>query len=48
MLAQCYQYGTKDLQKAAQVYQKLLETFPNSLYFDRAREALQSLSTKNG
>jgi predicted Zn-dependent protease len=48
LLAQCYQYGTKDLQKAAQVYQKLLETFPNSLYFDRAREALQSLSTKNG
>jgi predicted Zn-dependent protease len=48
LLAQCYQYGTKDLQKAAQVYQKLLETFPNSLYFDRAREALQSLPTKNG
>ena len=48
LLAQCYQYGTKDLQKAAQVYQKLLETFPNSLYFDRVREALQSLSTKNG
>ncbi len=48
LLAQCYQFGIKDFQKAAQIYQKLLETFPNSLYFDRAREALQSLSTKNG
>ncbi len=48
LLAQCYQYGTKNLQKAAQIYQKLLETFPNSLYFDRAREALNSIPTKNG
>ena len=46
LLAQCYQYGIKDLQKAAQIYQKLLEIFPNSLYFDHAREALQSLSSK--
>lgn len=48
LLAQCYQYGTKDLQKATLIYQKLLETFPNSLYFDRAREALNSIPTKNG
>ena len=48
LLAQCYRYGTKDLQKAAQIYQKLLESFPNSLYFDRTREALQSFSSKNG
>jgi tetratricopeptide (TPR) repeat protein len=48
LLAKCYQYGTKDLLKAAETYQKLLETFPNSLYFDRAREALQNLPTKNG
>ena len=48
LLAQCYQYGIKDFQKASLIYQKLLETFPNSLYFDRAREALQSLPTKNG
>lgn len=48
LLAQCYQYGTKNLQKATQIYQKLLETFPNSLYFDRAREALNSIPTKNG
>ncbi|PKL83633.1 MAG: hypothetical protein CVV24_04065 [Ignavibacteriae bacterium HGW-Ignavibacteriae-3] len=48
LLAECYKYGIKDLQKAGQTYQKLLETFPNSLYFDRAREALQSLPTKNG
>jgi outer membrane protein assembly factor BamD (BamD/ComL family) len=48
LLALCYQYGIKDLQKAAEIYQKLLETFPNSLYFDRARKALQSFSSKNG
>ena len=48
LLAQCYQYGIKDFQKAVITYQKLLETFPNSLYFDRAREAIQVLSTKNG
>lgn len=48
LLAQCYQYGTKDLQKANQIYQKLLETFPNSLYFDRVRKALQGLSAKDG
>ncbi|MFA7227811.1 MAG: tetratricopeptide repeat protein [Melioribacteraceae bacterium] len=48
LLAECYQFGTKDPLKAAQTYQKLLETFPNSLYFDRAREALLNLPTKNG
>ncbi len=48
LLAECYQYGTKDLLKAVKTYQKLLETFPNSLYFDRAREALQLLPTNNG
>ena len=48
LLAQCYQFGIKDLERAASTYQKLLETFPNSLYFDRAREALQGLPTKNG
>ena len=48
LLALCYQFGTKNLQKAVQIYQKLLDTFPNSLYFDRAREALNSLLTKNG
>ena len=48
LLAQCYQFGIKDLQKAAATYQKILETFPNSLYFDRAREALKGLSTNNG
>lgn len=48
LLAQCYQYGIQDLQKAIKTYQKLLEIFPNSLYFDRAREALQSLSKKGG
>jgi tetratricopeptide (TPR) repeat protein len=48
LLAQCYQFGIKDGQKAIQNYQKLLEKFPNSLYFDRARDCLKDLQTKNG
>lgn len=44
LLAQCYELGIKDIQKATQIYQKLLETFPNSLYFDRAREVLNGIS----
>lgn len=48
LLAQCYQFGIKDRQKAIQNYQKLLEKFPNSLYFDRARDCLKDLQTKNG
>lgn len=48
LLTQCFQYGIKDFPKAIQTYQKLLENFPNSLYFDRARQALQGLQTKNG
>ncbi len=48
LLARCYQYGVKNLQKAAEIYEKLLEKFPNSLYFDRARTELNKLQTKNG
>lgn len=48
LLAQTFQYGIKDVQKAVQNYEKLLERFPNSLYFDRARESLKELQTNNG
>ena len=48
LLGLCYQYGIKNLQKAAETYQKLLENFPNSLYFDRAREQLKVIQTNNG
>ena len=48
LLAQTYQYGIKDMQKARQNYEKLLEKFPNSLYFDRARDSLKVLQINNG
>ncbi len=48
ILAQTYQFGIKNYQKASEIYQKLLEKFPNSLYFDRARDYLKDLKTKNG
>lgn len=48
LLAQSYEFGIKDYKKAAENYQILLEKFPNSLYFDRARDYLKELQTKNG
>lgn len=48
LLAQIYHYGIKDSQKAVTYYKKLLEKFPNSLYFDHAREAINLLTTNNG
>ncbi len=48
LLAQSYEFGIKDYKKASENYQKLLEKFPNSLYFDRARDYLKELQTKNG
>ena len=48
LLANTYLYGIHDPVKAAQIYQKLLENFPNSIYFDRARDELNSIQTKNG
>jgi len=43
LLAKTYQFGLKDKQKAAENYQILLEKFPNSLYFDSARDYLNQL-----
>lgn len=48
LLANIYHYEIKDYQKASGYYQIILEKFPNSLYFDRARIALNSLPTNNG
>jgi tetratricopeptide (TPR) repeat protein len=48
LLAQTYRYGIKDVYKAIQNYEKLLEKFPDSLYFDRARDSLKELQTNNG
>lgn len=48
LLANIYQYGIKDIKKAIDYYQKVLEKYPNSLYFDRARRSLNLLTTNNG
>jgi tetratricopeptide (TPR) repeat protein len=47
LLAKCYQYGTVDPVKAIETYQKILEKFPNSLYFDRAREEINRIQIKS-
>lgn len=36
-------YGMRDPIKASQTYQKILENFPNSIYFDRARDEINRL-----
>jgi tetratricopeptide (TPR) repeat protein len=46
LLAKIYHYGLGDLVRASEIYQKILENFPNSLYFDRARDALNGISLK--
>lgn len=48
LLGKTYQFGLNDPQRGAAIYEKLLEKFPNSLYFDTAREYLNSISIKNG
>ncbi len=48
LLGKIYQYGIKDKNKSIQIYQKLLEKFPNSLYFEQAREYLNNLQTNSG
>ncbi len=46
LLAQIYQFGMKDYQKAIEHYEKLLENFPNSLYLDNAREEILFLNNQ--
>lgn len=48
LLGMTYQFGLRDTKTAAAIYQKMLEKFPNSLYFDKAREYLNATTTKNG
>lgn len=48
LFANTFLYGTLDLKKASETFQNLLENFPNSIYFDRARDELNRLKTKNG
>lgn len=43
LLAKTFLYGMRDPLKASQTYQKILENFPNSIYFDRARDEINRL-----
>jgi tetratricopeptide (TPR) repeat protein len=45
LLANLYQYGIADLSKAKLTYEKFLEKYPNSIYFDKSRENLNNLIT---
>lgn len=46
LLGNTYFYGLGENNKALKTFQKLLEKFPNSLYFDKARETI-NLITNN-
>ncbi len=48
LLGNTYLYGLVDLEKSSKSFQKLLENFPNSIYFDHARDELNRIQTKNG
>ena len=46
LLGEIYQYAVKDNEKASGAYEKLLEEFPGSLYFDRCRANLAIINSK--
>ncbi len=48
LLGEIYQFAVNDQVKALENYQKLLENFPNSLYFDYVRERINSIKTQGG
>jgi outer membrane protein assembly factor BamD (BamD/ComL family) len=41
-----YQFAKKDSPKAIEIYESLLAKFPNSIYLDEAREAINKLKNK--
>jgi tetratricopeptide (TPR) repeat protein len=41
-----YEFAKKDNQKAIEIYESLLAKFPNSIYLDDAREAINKLKNK--
>ena len=41
-----FEFGIKDIQKALKSYEKLLARFPNSVYLDAARKAINTLKNK--
>jgi tetratricopeptide (TPR) repeat protein len=44
--ANTFLYGVKNIDKAKQAFEKLLELFPNSLYFDKSRQIINGIITK--
>lgn len=44
LLGNIYRFGLSDKTKAGEVYQKLLEIFPNSLYLSKSRESINELN----
>lgn len=44
LLANLYNYGLNDKKNALTEYQILLEKYPNSLYFDKARQMINILN----
>ena len=46
-IAQVYQFGLKDNNKATAAYQKLLEKFPRSVYVNEARRKIRELRGEN-
>ncbi len=45
-LGEVYEYGIADISLAVSTYEKLLESYPNSIYFEKCREKLNNLTTK--
>ncbi len=46
LLGNVYQFGVSNITKAEDSYKKLLEKFPNSLYFDTTRQILNVIRNK--
>ncbi len=46
LLAEINEYKIKNYKEAELLYEKLLEKFPNSLYFDKSRQKINSLKEK--
>ena len=44
LLGNTYLYALKNSEKASSAFQNLLDTFPNSLYFDESRQMLNIIN----
>ena len=46
LLAEIYYFGFRNEDSALEYYERLLERFPNSLYFEKSREKINKIVTK--